>query len=91
MRGWRKDEQRAIFQPVILSAFALTAISLTVAGTVTLDLVKLYIMGLPLLAAGVWLGLKLYGHLDDAAFRKMILCLLLLSGAVLLLPPSLFG
>ena len=88
LRGWRKDEQRAIFQPVILAAFALTAISLTIAGTITADLVKLYAMGLPFLAAGVWLGLKLNGHLDDAAFRKVILYLLLLSGVVLIVPLS---
>lgn len=88
LRGWRKDEQRAIFQPVILAAFALTAISLTIAGTITADLVKLYAMGLPFLAGGVWLGLKLYGHLDDAAFRKVILYLLLLSGVVLIVPLS---
>lgn len=86
LRGWRKDEQRAIFQPVILAAFALTAVSLTVNGTVTLDLVKIYLMGLPLLAAGVWVGLRLYGHLDDAAFRKVILVMLLVSGLVLIVP-----
>jgi uncharacterized protein len=90
LRGWRKDEQRAIFQPVILAAFVLTAISLTANGTVTLDLVKIYLMGLPMLAAGVWLGLKLYGHLDDAAFHKVILYMLLVSGFVLIVPMGLF-
>jgi uncharacterized membrane protein YfcA len=86
VRGWSKDQQRAIFQPVIISAFALTAISLAVAGTVTAELAKIYIYGLPTLAAGLWLGLKLYGHLDENAFRKVILVLLLLSGVVLLVP-----
>lgn len=91
LRGWRKDEQRAIFQPVILAAFVLTATSLTVNGTITIDLLKIYAMGLPFLAAGVWLGLKLYGHLDEMAFRKVILYLLLLSGVVLIVPMSVFG
>jgi uncharacterized membrane protein YfcA len=86
LRGWRKDEQRAIFQPVILAAFVLTAISLTVNGTVTAELIKLYLMGLPVLLAGVVLGLKLYGHLNDIAFRKLVLYLLLLSGLVLIAP-----
>ena len=81
--------QRTVFQPVILAAFILTAISLTIAGTITVELVKIYAMGLPMLFAGVWLGLKLYGHLDDAAFRKIILWLLLLSGVVLIVPFSL--
>lgn len=90
LRGWSKDEQRAIFQPVILAAFVLTAASLAVTGTVTIELVKIYLMGLPLLIAGVWLGLKLYGHLDEAAFRKVILYLLLLSGLVLIVPLPMF-
>lgn len=91
LRGWRKDEQRAIFQPVILASFILTAASLTVNGTITIDLLKIYAMGLPFLAAGVWFGLKLYGRLDEMAFRKVILYLLLLSGLVLILPMSVFG
>lgn len=86
LRGWRKDEQRAIFQPVILATFVLTAISLTVNGTITAELIKLYLMGLPVLIAGVLLGLKLYGHLNDLAFRKLVLYLLLLSGLVLIAP-----
>jgi uncharacterized membrane protein YfcA len=90
LRGWPKDTQRAIFQPVILAAFVMTAISLAFAGAITADLVKLYLYGLPLLVAGLWLGLKLYGHLDEAAFRTLILVLLMLSGLVLIVPWSLF-
>jgi uncharacterized protein len=35
------------------------------------------------LFAGTWLGMKLYGRLDEATCRKIVLVLLLLSGAVL--------
>ena len=90
LRGWPKDVQRSIFQPVILAAFAMTAISLAVAGAVTPELVKTYLLGLPALGAGLWIGIKLYGHLDEAAFRKVILILLLLSGLVLIVPFSMF-
>lgn len=90
LRGWPKDTQRAIFQPVILAAFAMTAISLSFTGAVTADLVRIYLDGLPALVAGLWLGLKLYGHLDEAAFRKVILVLLFFSGLVLIVPWSLF-
>jgi hypothetical protein len=38
----------------------------------------------------LWSGLKLYGHLDDAAFRKVILVLLLISGIVLVVPELMF-
>ena len=84
LRGFRRDEQRAIFQPVILAAFALTAVSLTINGTVTKDLVRIYLYGLPALGAGLWVGLKLYGHLNEHTFRRVVLVLLMLSGLVLL-------
>ena len=86
LRGWPRDMQRAIYQPVILAAFLMTAASLGATGVVTAHLVKTYLYGLIPLAAGLWAGLKLYGHLDDVPFRKIILVLLLLSGAVLVLP-----
>jgi len=83
LRGFRRDEQRAVFQPVILASFVLTAISLTVNGTVTKELFEIYLYGLPALGAGLWVGLKLYGHLDEQSFRRVVLVLLMLSGLVL--------
>ena len=90
LRGWPKEVQRTVFQPVILAAFVLSAISLSIAGAVTAETIKLYLYGLPLLLAGMWIGLRLYGHLDDAAFRKVILLLLLVSGLSLIVPLSIF-
>jgi uncharacterized protein len=84
LRGWTKDVQRAVFQPVMLAAIVVTAISLSFTGAVTAETVKLYVLGLPALLAGLWLGFRLYGRLDDAAFRKLILLLLLASGLALI-------
>jgi len=47
------------------------------------------VIGLPAMLAGLWLGFKLYGKLDDTAFRKVILVLLLLAGLGLILPRAL--
>ena len=66
MRGWPKDEQRAVFQPVGVSIFAMSAAWLGAKGALSADIVKLFLIGLPALALGTWLGFKLYGHLDDA-------------------------
>lgn len=90
LRGWPKDVQRTVFQPVILVAMAMTAISLAAAGAVTAETVKLFALGLPVLLAGTWLGLKLYGRIDDARFRLIILVLLLVSGVTLVVPMSIF-
>jgi len=86
LRNWPKDAQRAIFQPVNLANIVVSAMSLSVAGTVTVETAKLYLIALPLLLAGLWCGFKVYGKLDDASFRKMILALLLLSGLTLIVP-----
>jgi uncharacterized protein len=89
-RNLPKDVQRTIFQPVLLAAMVMTAASLSIAGAVTAETVKMYLLGLPLLLAGMWSGLKLYGKLDDAAFRKVILLLLFVSGLSLIVPMSIF-
>jgi uncharacterized membrane protein YfcA len=92
LRGGSKDAQRAIFQPVMFATFLMTAISLGFVGTYTAETMKLYALALPALVAGIGCGIWLYGKLDDAAFRKVILILLLASGASLAGPALLrFG
>ena len=83
MRGWTKDVQRAVFQPVMLAASIATGIALAFTGAMTLETARLYVLGLPAMLAGLWLGFKLYGKLDDVAFRKVILVLLLVAGVAL--------
>jgi uncharacterized membrane protein YfcA len=83
LRGWPKDVQRAVFQPVAVFIFALSALWLGAKGTVTHETVKLFLIGLPFLIAGTWLGLKLFGRLNEAAFRKLVLALLFASGVAL--------
>lgn len=86
LRGWDKDAQRAVFQPVILAATLANLVALSIAGAITADTVRLYLLGLPAMAAGLWAGFELYGKLDEAAFRKIILALLLVSGLTLTVP-----
>jgi len=86
MRGGKKDELRAIFQPVLFATFVMTTVSFAIAGTFTVETLKLYAFALPALVAGIWSGFGLYGKLDDAAFRKVILVLLLASGVALIVP-----
>jgi uncharacterized protein len=91
LRGWPKDMQRTVSQPVNLAAIVMSTVSLSAAGAVTAETAKLYVIGLPVLLVGLWSGFKLYGRLDDAAFRKVILLLLLVSGLTLVVPPLLAG
>jgi uncharacterized membrane protein YfcA len=43
------------------------------------------VIGLPFLLAGTWLGLRFFGRIDEAMFRKIVLALLFISGAVLII------
>jgi uncharacterized membrane protein YfcA len=86
LRVQAKDAQRTIFQPVNVAAIAVNLASLGIAGAITGPTLRLYVVGMVPMFAGLWSGLKLYGRLDDAAFRKVILLLLLASGIVLVVP-----
>jgi hypothetical protein len=59
---------------------------LGISGAISTDTVWFFGIGLPALLAGTWLGLKLYGHLDEVGFRKLVLVLLLVSGLALVAP-----
>src|ERR1044072_1596389 len=89
LRGGNKDAQRAIFQPVMFATFLITAISFGFAGSYTWETMKLYGLALPALVIGVGCGIWLYGKLDDAAFRRVVLVLLFGSGLSLVAPPLL--
>lgn len=84
MRGWPKDVQRGVFQPASVALLAMCGVALGVSGSITPDTVWLFLIGLPALAIGTWIGFALYGRLDDATFRKIVLMLLLASGLFLL-------
>lgn len=88
MRGWSKDQQRAVYQPVLFASATVTGIAMVAGGAVTLKVTQLFLYGAPALAIGVWLGLKLYHRVDDETFRKIVLLLLLLSGIALIVPEA---
>ena len=85
LRGWPKDAQRTVFQPVAVATFLMSAVWIGARGAITPDIIQLFLVGLPALLAGTWLGLKLFGRLDEAGFRKVVLVLLLASGVVLVI------
>ncbi len=52
---------------------------------------RLFLIGLPALLAGSWLGLRLYSRLDETGFRRVVLVLLLASGLALAAPALIGG
>jgi uncharacterized membrane protein YfcA len=85
LRGWPKDEQRAVFQPTGVVIFVATIACLGFSGSVSKETLKLIAIGLPAVIIGVWLGLKLYGAVSEKGFRILVLALLFVSGVTLLI------
>ena len=88
LRGWPRDEQRTVFQPVGVAVFLMTGFWLGGTGLIGADTLRLFVIGLPVLLAGTWVGLRLYARLDEAGFRKVVLGLLLISGLGLVMRGS---
>jgi uncharacterized membrane protein YfcA len=83
LRGWSKDEQRAVYQPfnqiTILIAFAGYATQ----GLVTKELGVLAIYCVPAALAGLGLGMTAYKGLNEAQFQRIVMLLLFASGVML--------
>jgi uncharacterized protein len=84
LRGWPPADQRAVFQPVGVATFVMIALWLGGTGMIGAGTAGLFFLGLPALALGTWAGLKSFGRLNEAGFRRIVLGLLLLSGLSLL-------
>jgi uncharacterized membrane protein YfcA len=83
-RGWTRDVQRAVFQPVLFAAFVVIWVAMVFTGAFTAETLKLYALGFPFMLAGLWSGFKLYGAIDDETFRKVVLVLLMVAGLSLI-------
>ena len=85
MHGMPKDQQRGLVQPFI-AAMQISALMLMLSrhelpSTILIDLA----VSLPPLAAGTMLGILMFRRINEAAFRRVILIMLLISGLSLVL------
>lgn len=85
LKGLRKDEARAIFQPFIVAMQMAAAIGLLAGGFYDRESARMLLVALPALMLGAWLGVTAYGRLSARGFRIVLLTLLLASGVSLVL------
>ncbi|MBM3569016.1 MAG: sulfite exporter TauE/SafE family protein [Alphaproteobacteria bacterium] len=86
LQGWTKDQQRAVYQPFIVVIHMLCLAAFGGEGLLDREVGLLVLVGLPALAFGQVLGMRLYRRIDDQVFRRIVLWLLLASGLSLLAP-----
>ena len=80
MHGFSKNQQRGLVQPFIaamqICALALLLSSHNISSHVLVDLA----ISVPALVAGTALGIVLFNRVDQLAFRRIVLIILLFSG-----------
>jgi uncharacterized membrane protein YfcA len=84
LRGWDKDVSRGVYQPFIMAVQVAALPALLGAGLLNRELGYDTLLCVPAMLLGVWLGVRLYVRINEVQFRKLILWLLLASGASLL-------
>jgi len=84
VRGWGKDERRAIFQTFNWTILSAALIVQAASGLITRETMWFALLVLPATLAGAWLGARTYHALSDGNFRDVVLGLLFLSGVGLL-------
>jgi uncharacterized membrane protein YfcA len=84
LRGWNGVEQRAVFQPIAVATFLMCLVAFGGTGTLSPEVGRLFLIGLPALIVGTTAGWASYGKLDESQFRKIVLALLLVSGIALI-------
>ncbi|MGY4831221.1 sulfite exporter TauE/SafE family protein [Sphaerotilaceae bacterium SBD11-9] len=84
LRGWDKDTARAVLQNFNLAALAVTFSTYVGSGMVSARMWSLIAVVVPALLVPSVLGTRLYVGLSEAAFRRVILGLLAVSGVVMI-------
>ena len=81
LKGWPKEERRIVFQVFNLTVLAAMLLASLVQGLIGLRLLAALALAFPGTLIGAWLGAWVYRRLDDRRFDRLVLALLLASGA----------
>jgi len=85
LRGWSKDEQRAVYQPFNQTVILLALAGYVSQGMLTQEVGLLAFYCVPASLLGMAVGMAGYKHIGEAQFQKLILWLLLASGIMLII------
>lgn len=85
LRGWPKDEARAVYQPFTMTIQAAALAGMLAYGSLGGTHAYYAAICLPGLLVGSVLGLWLYRRVNEVLFRRIVLWLLLASGTALVI------
>ena len=84
LRGWSKDEQRAVYQPFNQTIILLALAGYASQGMLTQEVGLLAFYCVPAALLGMAFGMAGYKRIGEAQFQKLILWLLFASGSMLI-------
>jgi uncharacterized protein len=90
LRGWDRHTQRGVFMVFNICMHSLTLATYFVSGTIPRQAWPLFVIMVPALLVPTVAGFLLYRRVSDLAFRRVVLGLLTVSGAVLIVTSLFF-
>lgn len=84
IRGWDKEQRRAVMQSFNIAILSLAFAAHAASGLLTRDVLLAAAIALPGTIGGAWLGAFIYRRLRDRGYQRVVMVLLLISGAGLI-------
>jgi uncharacterized protein len=84
VRGWNKEQRRAVLQTFNIAILSFALVSHAISGFLTRQVLIAATAALPGTIGGAWLGALVYRRLADRTFQRVVMVLLFLSGFVLI-------
>jgi uncharacterized membrane protein YfcA len=84
IRGWNKEQRRAVVQSFNIAILSLALVSHAVSGLLDRDVLIAAAIALPGTIGGAWFGAFLYRRLHDRGYQRVVMVLLFISGAGLI-------
>jgi uncharacterized membrane protein YfcA len=84
LRALPKEIQRGTVQPFILIMQVATLAYFSKLGILDVETGKTFLWCAPAVLVGTWIGIRLFRRINDVMFRRILLMLLLVSGAALI-------
>jgi uncharacterized protein len=84
VRGWSKEQRRAVVQFFNMAILSLALVSHAASGLLTRQVGLQALIALPATIGGAWLGAFIYRRLADHNYQRVIMLLLLVSGLTLI-------
>jgi hypothetical protein len=85
LKQWTKQERRCLFQVLNLTLFSVLLTIKAASGMIVPGLLVTFLVALPLTTLGVQVGVRVYRRLNDIAFDRLVLWMLLVIGTGLVI------